>query len=67
MGLEVDCYAGHRDEESPRRLRLDGRVVELTVIEGWRTPEGRWFRVRGDDGELYVLKHDERSGEWGWG
>ncbi len=25
MSLEVDCYAGHRGEETPRRIEIDGR------------------------------------------
>ena len=61
----VECYAGYRAEETPRRLLVGGRSVEIVEVwERWRTPEARGFRLRGDDGALYVLVQDDRSGRW---
>lgn len=54
----MECYAGYRDEETPRRLRIDARWVEVVeVLERWRSPEARGFKVRGDDGGVYQLVH----------
>ncbi len=65
MNATVDCYAGYRGEETPRRLELDGRRVEVVeVIDRWLDPDHRCFRVRGDDGTVYVLRHAERADRW---
>ncbi len=65
MALKVDCYAGYRGEETPRRLDLDGRPVEVVeVIDRWYAPDHRYFKVRGDDGATYLLSHDETESRW---
>jgi hypothetical protein len=63
--LEVECYAGYRGEETPRRFTLDDRTVEVVaVVERWREPHRRGFRVRGDDGRAYRLRQAADTGRW---
>jgi len=63
--VKVECYAGYRGEESPRRFTVAGRQVEIVTIEArWQEPGRRGFRVRGDDGRLYRLRQNESSGDW---
>jgi len=63
--VRVECHAGHRGEETPRRFQIDGRRIEVVeIIERWLTPDHRYFKLRGDDGSVYVLRHDERAGSW---
>ena len=65
LAVAVDCYAGSRGEETPRRYRLGDRLVEIrTVVDQWRTPDHRYFRVRTAAGESYTLRQDVRSGAW---
>jgi hypothetical protein len=65
MDVRVDCYAGHRGEETPRRFDLAGRRVEvLEVVDRWYGPDHRYFKVRGDDGGVYILRHDEPADCW---
>ncbi len=65
MDVRVDCYAGHRGEETPRRVVIAGRTVEvLEVVDRWYGPDYRYFKLRGDDGSVYLLRHDEREGRW---
>jgi hypothetical protein len=63
--ITVECYAGHRADERPVRFTLRGRSYEvLEVDDQWYSPEARYFRVRASDGNLYVLRHDERRDAW---
>ncbi len=63
--IAVECYAGHRGEETPRRFRLgDRRVVVADVLDRWLAPDHRYFKVRGDDGDVYILRHDPQADVW---
>jgi hypothetical protein len=65
MLVQVECYAGHRGEETPRRLRLDGRSVELVeVLDCWLGIDHRYFKMRGADGATYILRYDGVRGCW---
>jgi hypothetical protein len=65
LTIDLECYAGHRGEETPRVLHLGDRRVEVTdVLDRWLAPEHRYFKVRGDDGAIYLLRHDAASGRW---
>jgi hypothetical protein len=63
--VRVECYAGHRGEETPRRLFMDERAVEVAeVLDQWLAPDHRYFKVLGADGALYILRHDVGGGFW---
>ena len=63
--IRVECHAGYRGEETPRRFHLDGRTIEVAeVLARWTEPDARLFRVRGGDGRVYVLRLDERKQRW---
>lgn len=65
MTLRVECYAGHRGEEIPRRFFLGERRIEvMEIVDRWLDPEHRYFKVRGDDGGVYVLRYDVPKDEW---
>ncbi len=65
MFVNVACYAGCRGEETPRRLKLGDRAVEvLEVLARWHGPDHRYVKVAGDDGAIYILRHEPPSGEW---
>lgn len=65
MKVQVDCYAGYRGEETPRRIRLGGGAIDIMeVIDRWLAPDHRYFKVRGSDDGIYILRHDIES--WGW-
>lgn len=65
MRIAVACHAGYRGEETPRRITLDRRTVTVTeIIDRWLAPDHRYFKLRGDDGALYILRHDVISASW---
>lgn len=61
----VECYAGHRADERPLRFSLRGRQYEVSELDGqWYSPQASYFRVLADDGNYYVLRHDEGQDYW---
>jgi hypothetical protein len=65
MEITVECYAGYRDEETPRRFSTGERTVEVArIVDRWITPDYRYFRVEGDDGRTYLLGQNAGSGKW---
>ena len=65
LTVAVECYAGHRGEETPRTLILGDRRIDVAeVVDAWLAPDYRYFKLRGDDGNTYLVRHDERSTTW---
>jgi hypothetical protein len=65
MEIAVECYAGYRGEETPRRLSIGECPVQVAcIIDRWVTPDYRYFRPEGDDGRVYVLGQNVASGKW---
>jgi hypothetical protein len=63
--LRVECYAGYRGEETPRRFYLNDRRIEVVeVSDRSLEPDHRYFKVIGDDGRCYVLRHDSQTLQW---
>ena len=61
----VECYAGYRGEQTPRRfIAGDRRVEVIEVIDAWLAPDHRYFKVTGDDGFTYLLRHDAGKDQW---
>ncbi len=65
MIVRVECYAGYRGEETPRRFFLGERAVDVVeVIDRWLAPDHRYFKVAGDDRATYILRHDVATARW---
>jgi hypothetical protein len=67
MKLEVECYSGQKADERPLRFRMDGRqYVVKDILDQWYEPESISYRVRADDGNLYIIRHQTSipNGTW---
>jgi hypothetical protein len=65
MIVRVQCYAGRKADERPVRFRigeLDHMVED--VIEQWYGPDETFYRVRADDGNVYLLRHNTSADIW---
>jgi hypothetical protein len=63
--VDVECHAGYRGEETPRRFRLGERQVEIgEVVDAWLAPDHRYFKVQDTQRDLYILRHDVTSSRW---
>jgi hypothetical protein len=65
MGLQVQCYAGLNTDERPVRFHLKDRdfIVE-EVLDQWYGQDDLFFKVRADDGNLYILRHNPPRDKW---
>ncbi|MGZ5000044.1 MAG: hypothetical protein ACXV7F_07060 [Methylomonas sp.] len=65
LQIRVACYAGYRGEEEPRRLWFDDRSVEvMEILDRWLAPDHRYFKLRGDDDYIYIVRNDPKTGQW---
>jgi hypothetical protein len=67
MKLEVECYSGHKADERPVRFTLEGaRYCVEAVLDQWYGPESVYFKVRADDGNLYILRQQTTTSDRLW-
>ena len=65
MRVQVECYSGRKADERPLRFRLGDHAYSVEeVLDQWYGPDETFFKVRADDGNLYILKHRSQSDEW---
>jgi len=65
MRIRVECYAGYRGEETPRRFWVGAKKIEVQdVLDRWMAPDHRYFKVLGHDKAVYILRHDAVSWDW---
>ena len=65
MHIRVECYAGYRGEETPRRFWLGSRKIEVSEIQDrWIAPDHRYFKLVGNDDSVYIVRHDMESLAW---
>ena len=64
MQLLVETYLDGGVEKL-RRIRFDARRIEITDnIDQWHGADYRYFKVRGSDGNLYMVRYDEIRAAW---
>ena len=75
VSVQVECYAGHKADETPRRFQWEEQRVEVEeVVDRWHQIESRpewlhadYFKVRGTDQCEYFLKHELEADAWHMG
>ena len=65
MRIQVQCYAARKADERPIRFQLGDRdfMVE-EVLDQWYGPDDEFFKVRADDGNLYILRPQRLEDKW---
>jgi len=65
MEIKVACYAGYKGEETPKKVFLGDAIIQVVeVLDCWLAPDHRYFKCKGDDGGVYIIRHDVASGHW---
>lgn len=63
--VSVECYSGFRADERPTRFILRGHPYRVESLDGqWYSPGATYFRVLAEDGNFYVLRHDDAQDFW---
>jgi len=63
--VHVECSTDDRGEEVPWAFIVGDRRIEVVeVLDCWPGRDHRYFKLRGSEGGLYILRHDTPSGEW---
>lgn len=67
MKITVQCYSGCKADEQPISFQLDGHNYGVEeVLDQWYAPDDQFFKVRAQDGNLYILRHRMASVEDEW-
>lgn len=65
MKVRVECYAGYQADERPLRFQMGAHEYAVQdVLDRWYGPDDMFYKVRADDGNLYILRRRTSSGEW---
>ena len=64
MRIQVECGA-ERASHGPLRFVLGEQTIEVDdLLDRWYGDDADYFRVRGGDGHLYVLKYLREDDRW---
>jgi hypothetical protein len=64
MPIHVEFYAGYHGEQNLALRFGERRVAVLAVVDRWYSPSQRWFKVEAEDGDTYIVRHEEPSDQW---
>lgn len=65
MNDQVWSYSGQTYAERPSALRWEGERLEIVeILDRWRSPGKKGFRVRTSDRRSFKLVYDELTEEW---
>ena len=65
MHIKVECYPGYCGEATPQCLFIGAHKIDLVdVIDRWLSPQDRYFKLRGGDNGIYILRHLVAADRW---
>jgi hypothetical protein len=65
MGELVECHSGFAYEDRPVALTWEGQRLEIVrILDEWRTPYGKRYYVRTNDGREFKLAYSLATVVW---
>jgi hypothetical protein len=65
MKVQVEPCTGRLGLGMPMRFRFCRREVEIVeTVDQWYGPDYCYLKIKGNDGNLYILRINEGRGEW---
>jgi hypothetical protein len=63
--IHVECGEDDQGEPAPRRLDFGDRAIDVAeIVDRWLGADHRYFKVKGQDGAAFILRHDIGRGRW---
>jgi hypothetical protein len=63
--VNVECHSGAKSGEYPIRFGLgDHTYVVEEILDRWYGPDDEYFKVRANDGNIYILRHRSVPDSW---
>ncbi len=69
--IEVHAFPGMTGDKCPRKFDLGEETIEVVeTLENWVEERGKengdrhFYKVKGDDEQLYTLYFDSRKNDW---
>ncbi len=67
MQVRVESYSGYKADQRPLCFYLRDRKYQVEeVLDQWYGPEDTYFRVRAEDGNIYILRHAHTGPRGSW-
>ena len=61
----VQCYSGTKADEYPLRFGVADHEYQVEeILDRWYGPDDVYFKVRANDGNIYILRHRSASDSW---
>ena len=65
--LKVECYTSSKLNERPVAFSISNCRYKIEeIIDRWYGEGSRYFKIKADDDNIYLLKYDERMDRWEW-
>jgi hypothetical protein len=65
MKIRVETYDGYRAGERPLRFHIGAKKREVVeILDRWFGEDHDYFKVRADDGGVYVLRYGRCEDGW---
>jgi hypothetical protein len=65
--FKVECYASSKLNERPVAFVLsNSRYKVEEIIDRWYGEGSRYFKIKADDDNIYLLKYHEQADRWEW-
>lgn len=65
MKIRVESYDGYRTCERPLRFHIGSKKREVVdLLDRWYGEDHDYFKVRADDGGVYVLRYGRVDDRW---
>ena len=63
--LKVQCYSGYKANERPVSFNIGEKSLKVEeLIDKWYGIDYTYFKLLANDGNIYILKHEEQNDEW---
>ena len=65
MRITVEAYSGRKANERPRSFTIGSKVINvLATLDRWYGEDHEYFKVKADDGCIYVLRYNMGEDAW---